>query len=84
MSGTRVSYEAYDLHKKVQIMIYQWRDNNRGRRPRYLFLSQDAYTLLKEFGMPTEVGPTHFMGTEIAPVGVPGIYASIGGEFIRR
>lgn len=78
---SEINIEAYEVYKRVEIMILKWRQENSGRLPKYLFLSKDAYDLLNDFGIDGKVKATHFMDVEIAPVVVPGIYAAIGEEF---
>lgn len=89
MSGSSVDWQAFESYKKVEIMIRQWQLDNHGALPKYVFLSDDAITLLSRVGK-VEDSPGRwkdvlwksvFMNIEVVPVGVPGIYAAIGGEF---
>ncbi len=80
-SGAAINYEALDVYNKVKIMILKWQQENRGQMPKYLFLSNDAFLLLNNINGFYTQSPKTFLGIEIAPVGVPGIYAAIGEEF---
>jgi hypothetical protein len=84
MNGSTINHNAIEVYKKTKIMILKWRQENRGRRPKYLFLSNDAFTLLAayaDYDLDLQRDRKTFMGVEIAPVGVPGIYAGIGEDF---
>lgn len=82
MGGSAINREAFELNKKIEIMIFSWQQKNRGKSPRYIFLSKDAYLILKSVNDGLEIDDFKtFMGIEIAPVGVPGVYAAIGESF---
>lgn len=84
MSGQQLDHEAYQIYKRTMILIYNWKRENTGKYPRYLFLSPEAFTLLSKangWGVTGFDGTSYFMGMEIAPVGVKGIYVGIGEEF---
>lgn len=80
--GGAINHEAVEFHKKIYILVMKWRQENHGRMPKYLFLSNDAYSLLVDrLDVYKMIEIKTYMGIEIAPVGVQGIYAAIGEEF---
>lgn len=78
MKGSAINHEAVEFFRKLEIMILNWNQKHRGQNPQYLFLSVDALKLLTQSGH----GYKTFMGIDIAPVGVSGVYAGIGEWFI--
>lgn len=79
-----INVQTLEVYKKAIIKIEKYRHDNKGRNPRYLFLSEKAYFLLA-----CHIDESHFhfteikdfMNIEIAAVGLPGVYVGVGEEF---